>query len=163
MERRVAELHLIRARESALRLFSLASTIFPEEWAKQFDEIAVVDLTEFAIHARRLTELCTLRDDKFDGTASTRYLFTVPPPEPLESDYHEALNALIHAKTYKIGHAIWDGPKVYTSSAQNISISYVQIATDRRPQSCVSVFGVTWCFLSNVLPVIRTRNPEFQF
>jgi hypothetical protein len=163
MERRVAELHLIQARERALRLFTLASTIFPEEWAKPLDELAVVDLTEFAIHARRITELCDLRGETFSGADASRFKFSVPPPEPLETNYNEALNQLIHAKTYTVGHMVWDGPKIFLSSAQNLTLGYVRIATDRKATKCVSIFGVSTCFLTAVLPAVKTKHPQFQF
>jgi len=163
MERRLAELHITQARERALRIFTLSSTIFPEEWAKQLDEIAVVDLAEFAIHARRITELCDLRTAKFAGADASRYKFSVPPPEPLEADYHEALNRLIHAKSYTVGHVVWDGAKIYLTSANNLAISYVRIATDRKPSSCVSVFGIAHCFLTDVLASVRKKHPEIQF
>lgn len=86
---------MIQARDRAFRILTLASTIFPEEWAKQLDELAVIDLVEFAIHARRVTELCDLRIEQFAGADASRYRFSVAPPEPLEPDYHEALNQLL--------------------------------------------------------------------
>jgi len=163
MERRVAELHITNARARALRLFQTGSTIFPEEWATQIDEQTVVDLAEFAIHARRVVELCDLRSLNFTGADSTRHKYTVVPPEPLEANFHDALNKLIHAKTYAVGHAIWDGPKVFTASAQNMVVSYMRISTDRRPSSCISVFGLAWCFLTQVIPSLKSRHPEIQF
>lgn len=163
MERRLAELHIVQARERALRLFALCSTIFPEEMVKHLGELAVVDLAEFAIHARRITELCDLRLEKFTGADACRYKYSAPPPEPLETDYHEALNRLIHAKSYSIGHVVWDGPKIFTASAQNLAIGYVRIATDRKSLSCVSTFGIVHCFLSSVLAKVHEKHPGLQF
>ena len=163
MERRLAELHITQARERAVRLLTAASTIFPEEWTKQIDELAVVDLAEFAIHARRITELCDMRSEKFIGAHESRYKFSVPPPQPLETDYHEALNLLIHAKSYIIGHTVWDGAEIFQGSANNLALSYVRIATDRKPESCVSVFGIAFCFLTSVLARVKAKHPELQF
>lgn len=162
MERRLAELHIINARERALRLFALCSTIFPEVMKTHLDELAVVDLAEFAIHARRITELCDLRSEKFAGADACRYKYSVPPPEPLEIDYHEALNRLIHAKTYTMGHVVWDGPRIF-GDAIHLAIGYVRIATDRKPSSCVSAFGVVHCFLSSVLARVTAKHSELRF
>jgi hypothetical protein len=122
-----------------------------------------IDLAEFAIHARRVTEHCDLRGASFPNADASRFKFTVPPPEPIEKDYHEALNRLVHAKTYTIGHVVWDGPKIFLRSKQNLALGYVRIATDRRESACVSVFGVATCFLCSVIASVREKHPELQF
>jgi hypothetical protein len=41
--------------------------------------------------------------------------------------------------------------------------SPVRIATDRKAMSCVSVYGVAYCFLTDVLGSVRNKYPEIQF
>jgi hypothetical protein len=65
-EAAVANLHLSEARRRAMRLFCTASTLFPDVWrAPLLNEQVLLDATEFALHARRLNELCGLRSVDF--------------------------------------------------------------------------------------------------
>lgn len=162
MDRRLPELHLIEARSRALRLMCTASTIIPEEYQEAISDQLAVDLAEFAMHARRLNEVLSLEQIAFGGADSLRFNAT-PMPAPLESNYRDALNRLIHAKTYTVGYSVWDGNKVFLASRQNVIPTYVKIETDRRPVAAVSIFGVAFCFLTSVIQHVKQRHPNLRF
>lgn len=138
-----------------MRLFCTASTLFPDVWQGALvNEQVLLDATEFALHARRLNELCGLRSVQFPSVAQTRYTFTAGHGVELIADYHEALNRLVHARELAIGWAVWEGQKVFLAH-DNLSISYIKIRTDRLSTGYVSVFGLATCFLNDVMGKLR--------
>lgn len=163
-DRRIAELHLAQARNGALRLFCTSSAIFPDEWGGSIvNESLHIDLTSFALHARRVSELCGFSQMKFAGVATTRFRISDPPDLVLIADYNEALNRLVHARRFIVGYAVWDGTKIWLNSANDKVVSYVAVETDRRPRANLSVFGLATCFLSEVLIAVKTSFPELCF
>lgn len=163
-DRRITELHLAEARRRALRLFCTSSAIFPDEWGGGIVNDALhVDLTIFALHARRVSELCGFSQTKFTGVATTRFRITDPPDLVLIADYNDALNRLVHARRFIVGYAVWDGAKVWLNSANDKVVSYVAVETDRRPRANLSVFGLATCFLSEVLIAVKAGFSELRF
>jgi len=163
-DRRITELHLVEARNRALRLFCTSSTMFPDEWGgDSVNETLNVDLTEFALHARCVNDLCGLAGMKFPGVNATRFNLTEPSAFVLIDDYHDALNYLVHARRFIVGYGLWTGPKVWLNSAQDKMVSYVRVETDRRPAANISVFGIATCFLSEVLITVKQRFPDYRF
>jgi hypothetical protein len=163
-DRRITELHLTAARKAALRLFCTASTMFPDEWGGDvINETLHVDLTEFAIHARRVSELCDLMMTEFPGADATRFQISEPSDFPLMKDYHKALSRLVHARKLVVGYALWTGPKIWLNSAKDKAVSYVRVETDRYPAANISVFGIATCFLSEVIIAVKRRFPEYRF
>jgi hypothetical protein len=163
-DRRITELHIIEARKRALRLFCTGSSIFPDEWSgNTINETLNVDLTEFALHARCVSELCDLRKEKFPGADATRFKIEDPADFVFIDDYAEALNRLVHARKFVVGYGIWTGKKIWLNSKQEKIISYVKVETDRWPSANISVVGLATCFLGEVLITVKERFPDFLF
>ena len=162
MERRLAELHISRAIDSALRLFSISSSIIPIEFKDRVSDQIIVEISEFALHARRVNEICDFRKFDFSTTKSDRWN-TSGHQSPLEDRYQNALNRLIHAKSLTVGYSQWGGEKIFLSSQNNIIPSYLEIETDRLDAKCVSIFGVSFCFLTEVIIKIKEEYPELAF
>ena len=162
-DRRITELHIIEARKRALRLFCTGSSIFPDEWGgNTINETLNVDLTEFALHARCVNELCDLRKEKFPGAGATRFKIEDPADFVLIDDYAEALNRLVHARKFVVGYGIWTGKKIWLNSKRE-KISYVRVETDRWPPANISVVGIAICFLGEVLIAVKERFPDYAF
>jgi hypothetical protein len=163
IERRIAELHIIAARERALRLFAFASTTYPKEWDIQFIELAVIDLLEFGYHARRVNQLCGIDCTHFP--LASRLLFEISENDPgdWEHSYYTALNRILHIKTFVFGSVHSDHRKPFLASEANLILSYVKISTDQRETATISLFGLADCFLTSVTSEIRRKYPDFQF
>jgi hypothetical protein len=162
MERRLAEIHIIRARRSALHLFAFTSSVFPSEWNKSYIEEIVPELLEFAFHARRVNQLCEL--DKFQFPRIDKFLVTFDSgPDEWETRYQNALNRVLHARKFVFGNAQADHRKIFLKAEDNLSPLYVRIETDQREFASVSLYGFVDCFLSAVIPEIKKRFPDFQF
>lgn len=66
MELALARIHLVEARERALRLYFYGSTIIPSQWNQRYlSDMVVRDLTEFALHARRVSEIAGLLKKRY--------------------------------------------------------------------------------------------------
>jgi len=162
MERRLAEIHILSAIDCALRLFSTSSSIIPEEFKDKISDQIITDLSEFALHARRVNELCGFQNTDFQGADADRFNAS-GHDAPIETSYQSALNRLIHARKFTVGYSIWDGNKIFLESKNNIIPSYVKIETDRRAPACVKIFGVSFCFLTEVIQKIKSDFPDLQF
>lgn len=156
----MAELHVTAARRHALELVSLSSTRYPEEWSNSISEQLVLNLFEFAAHAYRVDELCSIQGKNLTGADACRFKGTgIPQLEPLFSN---ALNLVRHAVSYTVGWCVHDGPRVFTASNNDVSPMYVTVQTDRRPGS-VSVFGLGFVYLTTVLQSIKRLHPHLKF
>jgi hypothetical protein len=138
--------------------------MFPDEFGGNIvNEMLNVDLTEFALHARCVNDLCGFADMKFPGANSTRFTISEPGEFVLVDNYNDALNRLVHARRFVVGYAVWTGPKIWLNSAKDKAASYVRVETDRRAPANISIFGIAVCFLTEVLIEVRKRFPEYQF
>lgn len=162
IERRLAEIHIIAAREKALRIFSYASTVYPGEWGKQYQEIIILDLQEFAYHARRINQLCDLERYQFPDVDRLLVKITESDPGDWEKNYKYALNRIAHIKKFVFGSAHADH-RITFQNSDNLMPLYVKIETDNHDFATISIFGIVDCFLSAVIPEIVRKFPEFQF
>lgn len=160
---KLAEIHIQEARKYALRLFAFTSTVFPSEWDKTWNELITPDLVEFAFHARKVSEFCNLRGEDFPPINNLIVKISENDPGNWEADYHHALNAFIHIKSFVIGHAHADHRQVFENSEANLVATYVKIQTDRFPEKTISICGLVFCFLNNVIPLVRRKYPTFVF
>jgi hypothetical protein len=163
VERRLAELHIIAARERALRLFAFASTVYPKEWDKPFVELAIIDLLEFAYHARRVNQLCDIDCTHFPSASRLLVKISEDDPGDWEDSYHSALNRILHAKTFVFGSAHSDHRKIFLASEANLVPLYVKISTDKLETATISLFGIAECFLTSAILEIKKKYPDFQF
>ena len=163
-KRRLTELHVIAARERAMRLFCTASTIFPAEWAAQLvAEQTTVDLSEFSYHARRVIDLCGFRKRSFENVDQVRFGLTPGQDVTFIQDFHEALNRLHHVRELAFDWAVWEGEKIFTASPRNLVPSFVRVETDKLPTANISLFGVAVSYLNSVIPAVRVTYPGYQF
>jgi len=163
--RRLTEVHLIAARERALRLFAMTSTIFPEEWAsREIVELTVTDASELAYHARRVIDLCGFHKRSFDLVDQTRFGLNPGQDITFVSDLHDALNRLHHAREFKFHWAILNQPKkIYLASQKELVVSFLEIGTDYRKMANISLFGVAISFLNSVIRAVKDEFPKYQF
>ena len=163
MEQRLAELHIVSARSRAFRLLTAASTILPDEWgAGPFTEMVIIDLVEFALHARRVSDICGFKG--FNGASATRFKMSENQESIVFMDnYDYALNRVIHTRTLKAGYTIWEGTKIFTGSTLNKVFSYVVASSDKYPAEKISIFGLATCFLTKVISRIKNDFPQFSF
>lgn len=161
----MTEVHLLEARTHAYRLFAVASAIYPQEWAgAQVVEPALIDLSNFAYHARRVNDLCGYKTRAFDAVDAVRYGFSPDQDIPLVSDYREALNRLHHASELTFNWSVLERPRVFTSSPQNLVASYLRVETENWKEAAnISIFGLAFCFLSSVLPAVMAGFPVYRF
>lgn len=164
-EQWLAEMHIRKTREKALRLFAFTSSVFPVEWIDQWNLLVIPDLVEFAFHARRINELCGLKSTDFESI--NKKIFTVSTGDPgnWEERYQHALNRIVHAREFKVGQAHADHRKLFTSSKANLITLYVTVGTDLpgRGTASISIFGLVDCFLTRVIREIKGRFPTYQF
>jgi hypothetical protein len=163
VERRLAEIHIERARSKALRLFAFSGSVYPAEWGGPYIELIVPDLFEFAFHARRINQICGLEKFTFPDINKLLVKISEGDPGDWETNYQYALNRLVHAKTFKFGNAHADHRRLFLKSEANLIPLYVRIETDQREIASISIYGLIDCFLSFVIPEIKRLFPEFRF
>ena len=161
---RVAELHINKARELAYRLFAYGSTIVPNEWTKSYTEQVVIDVYDFAIHARRINALCKFNDAASAAMQETRYqIKSDADTSPFIHNYQHALNAIMHASELSVSYIVWEGPKIFVQSVNNI-IFGLKLTTDKFPEERrVNVGGLGYVFLGQVIPHIWLNYPQYRF
>lgn len=163
VERRLTELHIIAAKDRALRLFAFTSTVYPKEWGTPFTELAILDLLEFAYHARRVNQLCGIDCTQFPSAYRLLVKISENDPGDWESSYHSALNRILHAKTFIFGTVHSDHRKLFLASEANLIPLYVKISTDKLETATISLYGIADCFLTSVISEIKKKYPDFQF
>jgi hypothetical protein len=160
---RLMEIHIAQARLRALRLVAFTGAVFPGEWSDQWNEAIVPDLLEFGFHARKVNEFCGLMEENFQPVDTTVINISEGDPGHWEQSYRNALNALMHMKTFTIGHAHADHRKVYLAASSNLIATYIKVSTDRFPEVTISIFGLVECYLNQVIPIVRQRHPHLHF
>ena len=100
---RLVEIHIVQARLRALRLVAFTGAVFPGEWSDQWNEAIVPDLLEFGFHARKVNEFCNLMEVDFPPIDTKVVKMSEGDPGNWERSYRNALNALMHMKTFTIG------------------------------------------------------------
>lgn len=161
--KRLAEIHITEARKHALKLFAFTSSVFPSEWNNTWNEIITTELLEFSFHARKVNEICNLQDEVFPSIDTLIVKISENNPGNWETNYQYALNAFVHIKSFKIGHAHSDHRVIFKNSESNLQATYVKIQTDKFPEKTISICGLVFCFLNSVIPLLRNKFPELRF
>jgi hypothetical protein len=157
--RRLTEIHIEQARSRALRLVAFTGAVFPGEWRHSWSEVIVPDLLEFGFHARKVNEFCGLMDENFPSINKKIVQISEGDPGNWEESYRNALNALMHMKSFVMGHAHADHRKIFTQAESNLITTYIKVETDKFPQVTISIFGLAECFLNCVIPKAREKDP----
>lgn len=160
---RITEIHVAQARLRALRLFAFTSSVFPGEWSNSWNEVIVPDLLEFGFHARKVNEFCSLKSDEFPSIDKRIIKISQGDPGGWEGSYRNALNALMHMKSFTMGHAHADHRIIFANSSANLMATYIKVSADRFPEATISIYGLVDCFLSYVIPKIKNANPKPVF
>ncbi|AQT59009.1 hypothetical protein [Cellvibrio sp. PSBB023] len=161
---RLTEIHLIKAREKALRLFACTSSVIPGEWSSVWNEMIVPDLLEFAFHARKVNEFCKLMNSTFPSIDVKLVTITSGDPGMWESNYIHALNAVMHMQGFSIGQAHADHRKIFINYEANLITTYIKVSTDKFPEEkTISIYGLVECFLFYVIPKVKDKNPNLRF
>ncbi len=84
-------------------------------------------------------------------------------PGGWEESYRNALNALMHMKSFVIGHAHADHRKVFLAAESNLITTYIKVETDKFPMVTISIFGLVDCFLNYVIPKARDSDQSLRF
>jgi hypothetical protein len=158
---RVVEIQLEKAKTLALRIHAASSSVVPVEWTDLHKEVFLVDVLEFAYHARCVSNACIPKDVEFDIDFYS-VEFTNEPAGERVNKYHHALNRFHHMKSITIGYTHSDHRKIYSNSESNLILTYARIETDKYNTSIVSLFGVVFCFLTKILLFIRDRYPDLK-
>lgn len=161
--KRLTEIHLEQARARALRLVAFTGSVFPGEWGNSWNEVIVPDLLEFGFHARKVNEFCGLMEETFPSINKKVVQISEGDPRGWEESYRHALNALMHMKSFVMGHAHADHRRVFLHAESNLMTTYIKIETDKFPQVTISIFGLAECFLSYVIPKALEKDPSLKF
>lgn len=161
--RRLTEIHITQARLRALRLMAFASSVFPGEWSNSWNEVIVPDLLEFGFHARKVNEFCELMNENFPSINKKIVNISEGDPGNWEESYRNALNALMHMKSFVMGHTHADHRKIFINATSNLIATYIKVATDKFPEVTISIFGLAECFLNKVIPKVREKDPGLRF
>ena len=160
---RLVEIHIVQARLRAIRLVAFTGSVFPGEWGNQWNEAIVPDLLEFGFHARKVNEFCDLMDENFRPIDTKLINISEGDPGNWEQSYRNGLNALMHMKTFIIGHAHADHRRIFLAAESNLMATYIKVSTDRFPEVTISIFGLVDCFLSQVIPKVREKYLHIRF
>ena len=160
---RLTEIHIIQATLRAFRLVAFTGAVFPGEWVAKWNEAILPDLLEFGFHARKVNEFCDLLDEDFGSIDVKVVNISEGDPGNWETNYRNALNALMHMQTFSIGHAHADHRRIFLASEANLIATYIKVSTDRYPAVTISLFGLVDCFLNRVLHKVREKHPRLRF
>ena len=161
--RRLTEIHIEQARSRALRLVAFTGSVFPGEWSHNWNEVIIPDLLEFGFHARKVNELCGLMDENFPSINKNIVKISEGDPGNWEESYRNALNALMHVKSFVMGHAHADHRKTFINATSNLIATYIKVETNKFPEVTISIFGLAECFLNCVIPKAREKDPSLRF
>jgi len=123
----------------------------------------VPDLLEFGFHARKVSEFCGLLKESPPPIDELIVRISEGDPGNWEKNYRKTLNALMHMRSFTVGHAHADHRKIFTAAETNLIVTYIKISTDRDPEATVSIFGLVNCFLNCVMPLVRERFEGLHF
>ena len=123
----------------------------------------VPDLLEFGFHARKVSEFCDLLEEPFPPIDGLIVHISEGDPGNWEKSYRNALNALMHMRSFTIGHAHADHRIIFTASQANLMVTYIKVSTDKFPEATISIFGLVNCFLNCVIPMVRQRFEGLHF
>lgn len=160
---RLSEIHIEQARSRALRLIAFTGSVFPGEWSHSWNEVIVPDLLEFGFHARKVNEFCDLMDENFPSINQKVVKTSEGDPGGWEESYRNALNALMHMKSFVIGHAHADHRKTFLQAESNLIATYIKVETDKFSEVTISIFGLAECFLNQVIPRVRKKASGLRF
>jgi hypothetical protein len=166
-ERRLGELHIQSARTKALRIFAFADTVFPGEWRNTSTEEITIELLEFALHARRVNQICGFEKFDFPDIKMPLLKISENDPQAWIKKYQWALDRLMHAQKYIFGYCHADHRVKFTDAEDNLIPCYVKVETDKFPNVkdsdvTISLFGLAFCFLQDVIPKVRNDFPDWQ-
>jgi hypothetical protein len=152
-------LHVQAAVKHGLELFSYSQAVVCDEFKPQFKLQVVTCAVEFALHARRLSEMNNLLGTPTPLISKDQYTGGDITGIKIETDYNHSLNRLIHAKSLSPVYVNVREPMLFPNQ-NNYVLSFLEIETDRREKSNVSVFGISVHFLTLVAPAILTAVRE---
>lgn len=161
--RRMAELHTTRARFVALRMHAFSTGVLPEKCMSRVAKDMTIGLLELAFHAKRVNSKCDFQCWDF------RFFSHVPNVIPANDcrgwkvRYQFALNALVSVASFNFGSAHLNHRQLSAGSEGNLGPMDVRAKTDRVEQRATSLFGISACFLMEVIPLVRARFPVWLF
>jgi hypothetical protein len=161
--RRLTEIHIEQARSRALRLVAFTGAVFPGEWKQHWNDVLIPDLLEFAFHARKVNEFCGLMNENFPSINTKVVNISDGDPGGWEGSYRNALNALMHMRSFVLGHAHAEHRKIFLHAESNLIALYIKVATDKFPEVTISIFGLAACFLNYVIPKVREEDRSLRF
>ncbi|HMO30228.1 hypothetical protein [Enterovirga sp.] len=161
--RHLGEIHIQSAKTKALQLFAFSGAIFPGEWIDSYVQEVTRVLLEFAFHARRVNQLCGIDVKKLSSIKIMPVTISKNDPSDWIEKYSDALNYLIHAKEFTFGNCHTDHRILFTNTKSNLIPLYVRVTTDQKPVGTISLFGLSHCFLSEIIPLSRDKFPNWDF
>lgn len=161
--RRIGEIHIQTARTKALRVFAFAGAVYPGEWSNVYVEEVTRELLDFAFHARRVSQVCSIDVGKLSCITALPFVISQNDPGDWVDRYDDALNRLMHAEEFIFGNCHSDHRILFTNAESNLVPLYVKVATDWRSVGSISLFGLTTCFLNEVIPLVRAKFPDWRF
>ncbi|MGC7402941.1 hypothetical protein ACPWR0_03795 [Pandoraea pneumonica] len=153
--KRLIQIHMQQAQSRALRLIAFTGAVFPGEWSDSWAEVVVPDILEFGFHARKVSEFCGLMNHPFPSINTKILTFSEGDPGCWEESYRNALNALMHMKSFVLGHAHADHRRIFLQAQSNLMTTYIRVETDKFSEVTISIFGIAECFLNHVVPKAR--------
>jgi hypothetical protein len=172
IDRGLISLDYRRSCELAISLFGRSTGVYPEAWQQQAAELLMVEVTQFALHARRVLNFLIrqghapkdrcfqLQTGPLSGPLNQDCPFTGAelgsiPEEEEWIDF--ALNRIAHAESVVLQWTSTDrmfGPK---SGAASPAIIIAE--TDYYSFKRISIPSLTYCFLKDVRELVQTKEP----
>ena len=149
----IADAHLVisatrNAERAALALFSIASTIYPEDNShliRHFVGEAIEMGINLGLNARKVIELCHLDDVVI---TQSRWKYDYSPTR--ETSFRNATNRFVHSRQLKVRTR-----KSPTAIFGNdVVLTEFIVSTDKKADAYIDIFGFAWAYLSGVAPQI---------
>jgi hypothetical protein len=161
---RLGELHVKTARTNALNLFAFAGATYPGEWSPVYNELVTQHLLDFAFHARRVNQICDIDTGALLPINVIPFKLSEGEPENWLERYDWALDRLMHAREFIFGNAHTDHRILFPEAESNLVPLYVRVASDHHQAlDSISFYGLSTCFLREVIPQVKSRFPEWSF
>lgn len=150
----IHNIHIEESKKYALRIATITTSVIPSPWCKAQAKIFTQDLLNFGFHARASIEMAGLRSKDLEVSIDIYSAkFSSFPEGEREKNIVFALNRILHAREYTFGWAHADHRQIFDKH-DNLVPTYVLVSTDKYEKNIVSLFGLAFVYLNEVVPLL---------
>ncbi|WP_300375934.1 hypothetical protein [Henriciella sp.] len=147
------------ANSLALSLFSMTEAVFPAEWNNEVSELFVRDLVSFSVHARRLVQNTSLKNEQliverpYHNPQYTRQVNWL-------DRFDFATNRIIHYVNLEVDYVETVQRQRFKGTTRNHAPFSVRVTTKDFPEKAdINVNGMALVFLTNIKPFLQSSFP----